>query len=728
MGYYYSSGYGVKKDVNLAFEWYSKAAEQNNPAALNNLAVCYKYGKGTEIDMTKTACYYEKSAKLGNITAQKNLAICYKNGTGVELNPQKEFYWTLEAAKNGDNESIGKIALHHLKGYGTEINKVEALIWYAKYYFKGIQINNANDALNLLQKKGDEGDSQALYIIGKCFQYGVATEKNIGEALLYFERAAELGHIESLIKIHRISSLYELCSLKEDKKTYEDAYNVKYSEDKKILIAGGYINENEYRITRGTRIICDNAFHAGDVGKIIIPSSVVAIGKNPFAESGWGRCSIKNIECHSDQFIVSGFALYTRDKKKLISYFGKASEVTIPEGVEIIGSKAFVENEDLKEIKFPQSLCVIEDAAFKYCLNLRRISLPKNVKILGEECFYGCESLDDVVFCEGLEKICKETFMGCDIKELSLPESLVEIDDDAFNSNNHLEAISFPAHVRRIGNSSFAFCPIKRVYLNDGLQEIGDLCFFDCPIESIVLPSSVKSIGVNPFIGAIAIESKENCLFVAENGLLYDKQNGDLISHYSESEVALYPPINRVNTFAFYNSKVTDIFMGSNIVNVSEWAFYNARKLENVIWSKSRITEIPMGCFGNCSKISKIDIPSCVENVLKGAFFDCTDMRIVRIKGTATRANEEIFSRVKRPSCVPNSYSPRHHLMGSFLTEPMEREVDPSTFPIIEVIVPQGYSKKYTFSPIYNGNIWNTHYDYGYGMDRKFIIKEDGEK
>ena len=632
------------------------------------------------------------------------------------------FYWTLKAAINGDSESIGKIALHHLKGYGTEINKVEALIWYAKYYFKGIQINNANDALNLLQQKGDEGDSQALYIIGNCFQYGVATEKNLGEALLYFERAAELGHIESLIKIHRISSLHELCSVKEDKKTYEDAYGVKYSEDKKILIAGGYPKGDEYRIASGTRIICDNAFHAGDIGKIIIPSSVVAIGKNPFSESGWGRCSIKNIECHSAQFIVSGFALYTRDMKKLISYFGKASEVTIPEGVETIGSKAFVENEDLNEIIFPESLSTIEDAAFEYCLNLRRISLPKNVKILGEQCFYGCESLEDIAICGELEKICKESFMGCNIKKLSLPESLVEIDDNAFNSNNHLEAISFPAHLRKIGNSSFAFCSIKRVHLNDRLQEIGDLCFFDCPIESIVIPSSVTSMGVNPFIGAMSIECNENCKYASENGLLYDKESGDLISHYSESEVALYPPINRVNTFAFYNSKVTDIFMGSNIAKVSEWAFYNAHKLERVIWRKSGVTEIPMGCFGNCSKISKIDIPSSVENIQKGAFFDCHDLRIVRIDGVATKANEEIFSRIKKPSCVPYSYKPRHVLRGSTIDDILlthKIEVDPSTFPKIEVIVPPGCSKNYSFSPIYN---------YSYGMNRNFIIKENGRE
>lgn len=720
VGYYYSSGYGVMKDAKLAFEWYSKAAEQKSPAALNNLAFCYEYGKGTEIDLAKAAYYYEKSAKLGNITAQKNLAICYKNGTGVKSDCNKVFYWTLEAAKNGDIDSQGKIALYHLKCYGTDINKAEALLWYARYYSEDFHIDNADEALNFFKKKADEGDSQALYVVGKCFQYGVATEKNLENAYIYFEKAAELGHIESLIKTHQASSLYALCSIKEDKNTYKDTYGVKYSKDKKILIDGGYQKRDEYRIARGTRIICDNAFDTGDVGDIIIPSSVVAIGKSPFAGSSWGKCAIKHIECHSAQFVVSDFALYTRDKKKLISYFGKASEVTIPEGVEIIGSKAFVENEDLKEIKFPESLSYIEDAAFKYCLNLRQISLPKNVSQIGEQCFYGCESLEDIAICGELEIICKEAFKGCNIQELSLPKSLIEIDDNAFNSNSNLETISLPANVRRIGNSSFAFCSIKHVYLNDNLEEIGDLCFFDCPIESIAIPSSVKSMGVNPFIGTTSIKCEEDCGYVSENGLLYDKKSGGLISNYSESEVALYPPINHVNSLAFYNSNVTDIFMGSNIVEVSAWAFYNAHKLEKIIWRKSRVTEIPMGCFGNCSKISKIDIPSFVENVQKGAFFGCNDLRVIRFDGMKTTANEEMFCGIGRPSAIQHSYSPHHVLTGSTIIE-READLDPSTFTQIEVIVPKGCSINYSFSSIY----WFTHNDYGYGMDRRFIIRED---
>lgn len=725
IGYFYANGYGVNKDVKLAFDWYSKAAKQNNAAALNNLAVCYEHGRGTTIDLAKAVYYYEKSANLGNVTAQKNLAICYKNGTGVESNPSKVFYWTLEAANNGDIDSQGKIALYHFKGYGTDKDNAEALLWYARYYSENNHnhICNANDAFSFLQEKANEGDSQALYMIGKCLQYGVANDKNIRNAYTYYGKAAELGHIESMIKTHRTSSLYDYCSAKDDENSYKDACGVKYSKDKKILIDCGYQKREEYQIAKGTRIICDNAFRSGGIGKIIIPSSVIAIGKNPFAKI------IKSIECHSAEFVVSGFALYTKDKKKLISYFGSDSKVTIPDGVEIIGSKAFVENENLLEIEFPESLRSIENAAFKYCLRLSQISLPKNVRQIGEQCFYGCESLKNIMALGEINKICKEAFYGCNIKELSLPESLIEIDDNAFNSNRNLDSITLPVNVKRIGNSSFAYCSIKHIYLNDDLQEIGDFCFFECPIESIVIPSNVKYIGINPFIGTKTIECKDNYRYASENGLLYDKDSGNLISHYSETEVALYPPISRVNSFAFYNSDVTDIFIGNNMVEVAPWAFYNAHKLEKVIWRKSKITEIPMGCFGKCSKICKIDIPSCVENVHKGAFFDCYDLKIIRFDGLNTMANEEIFCRTERPTDIPYSYKPDlelNELQGCLFSDiveggifsDIEEKVYFNTFPQIEMIIPQGCTNNYSFSPIYDR-------DNNYGMNRRFVIIED---
>lgn len=721
IGYFYDEGYGVKKDEKLSFEWYYKAAEQNNSAALNNLAVCYENGEGTVKDLQKAARFYEESAKLGSTMGKRNIARCYKEGIGVNIDPVKAKYWTLEAAKGGDVKSQGEIAWYYFKGYGTKRDLEESLIWYTRYYCKTNQIKNEDEAFKLLKIKAKEGDAQSLYIVGKCLQYGVVAKKDIKEAYSFFKQAAELNHIESLLKAYGASSLYKFCSSKDYKDTIKDDFGVTYSKDKKILISCGYQDCDVYKIASGVRIICNYAFQNSSIKKIIIPSSVLFMGDNPFIKNVWRNKNKVSIECHSPYFVILDDALYTRNMKKLVSYFGNASHFTIPKGVQVIGRSAF-ENKDLQEIDFPEELCSIEEYAFQYCTNLKRIRLPQNVNQLAKGCFYGCQSLSEIQSIGSVKTISKVAFMGCNIQKITFPACLLAIEDSAFKSNNNLHSIELPENLKSIGKESFAYCNIREITINDKLQEIGDFCFFKCPIIKLSIPSSLKTIGKNPFIGTKFVECKDNPKFVAKDGLLYDKESGVLISHFKEYEVALYPPICSVNSYAFYNSEVTDIFMGSNITEVAPWAFYNAQKLRKVIWRQSKITVIPEGCFGECLDIDNVDIPSSVNEVQKGSFFDCYNVRTIRICSINTMANEDMFMEIGIPNEIPNRYQPRG-LMGSSINEYIEREVDFSTFPKIEIIVPKGGCNKYHFSAIYDKDFFKSK-----KMDRTFIVKEDDDK
>ena len=727
IGCFYANGYGVKKNDNLAFEWYYRAAQQNSSAALNNLAVCYEYGNGVEIDLVKAVYYYKKAANLGDIVAQKNIANCYFNGIGVEVDSTKVFFWTLEAAKKSDLDSQRKVAIYYLKGYGINRDREKALIWYAKYYFKSDvknEIDNIEDAYRFFMEKANEGDPQALYIIGKCLQYGIATGKKLIEADIYFQKAADLGHIESLIKVKRLSSLYDLSSMNKHENSFKDSYGFEYSADKKILISSGYQNMKEYKIPKGTRIICDSAFRYGKVKKIIIPSSVIMVGKNPFPKEIRFGNSIENIECHSNNFVVFDSALYTSNKKKLISYFGEASKFTIPNGVEIIGENAFYENDSIKEVEFPNTLLSIEDKAFSYCLNLKTLTLPKNIVSIGQQCFYGCESLSEVLSLGSISVIKEGTFKGCNISKLILPNSLIVIENNAFTSNSKLDNVIIPNSVRKIGDSCFAYCGITNISLNDNIEEIGNFCFFNCPIYKIVIPSKVKIIGINPFIGVDSIECANNGKFVSENGLLYDKEKGELIASYSETEIALYPPISSIKSFAFYNSEVTDIFMSNNIIEIDVWAFYNAKKLERVIWRKSKVQRIPIGCFAECVNISKIDIPLSVMEVQKGSFGCCYNLKSIYFYSQNIKVNEEIFERVEDEIKLPQHYRSPLILRGSLFTEGYERSnINFNSFDKIEINIPYGCSDNFKFETIYD-RYTNCSY-MKYGMDRSFILKEN---
>ena len=726
VGWFYDNGYGIKKDETLAFEWYLRAAEQNNASALNNLAVCYEKGEGTSIDLTKAISCYERAAKLGSLRAKKNLANCYKKGIGVTPDAERYFYWILEAAKNNDLESIGKVAFYYFIGFGTEKSNEDALVWYAKYYAKPgneIQINSPDDAFNFFITKADGGDSQAIYTLGKLMQYGIVKDKDFELAHTYYKKAAELGHIESIIKIRETSRLINLCSIKKEDTSVVEISGMTYSSDKKILIKGGYQKRKELKIPFGTRIICDGAFYGHSFTKIVIPSTVLFIGKNPFSEDNYtGFKGIERMDCYSANYIVLDHALYSQDKKKLISYFGTDSDFSVPLGVEIIGEEAFAENSLLTEIKLPSSLQTIEDKAFQYCLKLNRVTIPENVTSIGIDSFYGCESLCEVRIDAKIKSIPSAAFMGCNIEKLILPDGLIEIADYAFHSNEGLRVLKLPDSIKKIGYSSFAFCNLNSITLSDNLEEIGDFCFFRCPIERLIIPSKVSIIGLNPFIGAKSIVCESNNSFVAENGLLYKIESGELITHFEEEEIALFPPMRRVKSFAFYGSQVKDILIGKNIVELEPWAFYEAEKLKRVRWQKCKLKEIPLGCFGDCSNIETIEIPGTIEIVQVGSFFNCKNLKLISFKGESTKASNSIFCREDRPEVLPDWYWPKNQLMGSCIEERSEREdVDISSFKKIEIFVPFGCKNNYKFTAIYD-------HCYGdlkeFGMDRDFIIKE----
>ncbi|MGI4851348.1 MAG: tetratricopeptide repeat protein [Janthinobacterium lividum] len=98
----YFKGEGVERNMEKAFEWYSKAAEQGDFRAQGNLANCYSKGKGVERNMEKAFEWYSKAAEQGDARAQNILGNCYLKGEGVERNIEKAFEWYSKAAEQGD--------------------------------------------------------------------------------------------------------------------------------------------------------------------------------------------------------------------------------------------------------------------------------------------------------------------------------------------------------------------------------------------------------------------------------------------------------------------------------------------------------------------------------------------------------------------------------------------------------------------------------------------------
>ena len=169
-------GKGVVQDEKKAFEWYLKAAVQNNvealcyvarayrcgsmgvpqnekkgvamyqslalqnyPPAINGLAFAYDNGYGVERDVTKAFQLYLKSAQLGFDYGQFNVSQCYRLGSGTPVDHKQQFYWLQESTKgrnfwdNSDRDYRAQLMAEcYENGTGTPVNFVEAIRWYGK--------------------------------------------------------------------------------------------------------------------------------------------------------------------------------------------------------------------------------------------------------------------------------------------------------------------------------------------------------------------------------------------------------------------------------------------------------------------------------------------------------------------------------------------------------------------------------------------------------------------
>lgn len=68
--FYYNGDYGVERDYSRAFEWFSKAAQQNNAFALYRLGICYLHGKGVQFDYVKAKECLQKAVDNGSEDAE----------------------------------------------------------------------------------------------------------------------------------------------------------------------------------------------------------------------------------------------------------------------------------------------------------------------------------------------------------------------------------------------------------------------------------------------------------------------------------------------------------------------------------------------------------------------------------------------------------------------------------------------------------------------------------
>ena len=190
----------------------------------------------------------------------------------------------------------------------------------------------------------------------------------------------------------------------------------------------------------GTVIYITDAALSGEAGlqEIVIPASVVEVGRNLWNETGGGG-AFQN--CTALTSVV--FEGDNLSKINLNTFNGCSalSSIELPESLEKIEYNAFDDCSALKSIVIPDKVTYIGEGAFNYCTGLQEAYIGDGVTEIAAKAFAECTALKTVVIGKSIQRIGDQAFnTRSSWDQMTLEKITVLFDDIASGSFPVLES------------------------------------------------------------------------------------------------------------------------------------------------------------------------------------------------------------------------------------------------------------------------------------------------
>ena len=238
----------IDKNYNEAGKWYLKAYKLGNTDCLTSIESLTELGIPEAIEITR------ELAEFGSKHAQAILGLVYSRGSGVKQDFNEALKWLQRSA--AQNYELGQylLGLMYYHGHGVKQDYVEAarLIHRAEnkgliaamqamrdvnlLYGAGIMCRDGIDvkqdranASRLFHKAaGENGNTEANFILGDMYEHGKDEKQNYTKAINYYCYAAKKGHQESLFRIQTLAekgNVYAMYNLGIMCSSNEESYN-----------------------------------------------------------------------------------------------------------------------------------------------------------------------------------------------------------------------------------------------------------------------------------------------------------------------------------------------------------------------------------------------------------------------------------------------------------------------------------------------------------------------
>jgi len=344
--------------------------------------------------------------------------------------------------------------------------------------------------------------------------------------------------------------------------------------------------------------------------------------------------------------------------------------VVIPEGVASIGAYAFGFCGNLQEVSFPSTLAQIMDGAFQNCAALGSVSIPQSVVSIGRDAFHYTDFYNNhpgpfvvtdgwvlgykgfvpggrLVIPAGTRGIAVYAFDSKSLTEIVVPPSVVAIGAQAFTYNSDLKDVTLPCVPSSFDLGMFDGCPyienvtitagaastvwdteafkskasLRNLDIVAGVTGIGDSAFHGCSgLTNLKLPATLTTVGPSAF---------RNCTGLKE----------------VEVPCASYEGSFATSSYPFTGcsaiEKVT-IFSSSSSTEWTSMMFSSLANLKSVV-VRGGVTSLGFNAFGNCAKLTDLDLPDSLLSIGAQAFDSSTALAAITIPDSVVTIGQSAF-------------------------------------------------------------------------------------
>lgn len=303
-------------------------------------------------------------------------------------------------------------------------------------------------------------------------------------------------------------------------------------------------------------------------GHLVIPDSVISIDDHAFYSTGLTSLSLSNT-------------------------------------LTSIGYEAFSQCSQLSgALIVPNSVISINDYAF-YNTGLTSLKLGAGLTTIGYAAFANGYRLSGALTIpNSLTSIAAFAFQNAALTSLTLGTSLATIESYAFSYCYQLSgALKIPNSVTSIGAYAFANTGLSSLVLGTALTSIGNSAFENCYrlTGSLAIPNSVSTIGSSSFLQtgftSLTIGTDPTACKLTSIGT-----SAFSYCYQLTGRLVIPDSVTSINAYAFANTAVTSLTLGTGITDIAAFAFAEILTLSSIDIDAVSITSFAPDAFaGSCS-------------------------------------------------------------------------------------------------------------------------------